>query len=105
MVAALLAISLQLSALSYSYAGIAVNAPTPKRPLAQPQLPVFFHLPDFTLTDQNGKSVTLKDIKGPWIADFIFTRCSSQCPMMTERAKRIASRAPGARLVSFSLDP
>ena len=69
------------------------------------QLPVFYKLPPFTLTDQNNAKVSLADIKEPWIADFIFTRCSSQCPMVTQRVRKAAERLPGMRFVSFSLDP
>lgn len=99
------AFSLLLFLAAAAHAAEGVIAPSPTRPLApSKQLPVFFKVPAFTLTDQDGKDFGLKDLKGPWIADFIFTRCSSQCPMMTDRAKRLAARAPGVRLVSFSLD-
>lgn len=71
--------------------------------------PVYGRIPDFSLTDQRGRPVTLADLRGaPWIADFIFTRCGGQCPMMTARMRAIQERLPPGspmRLVSISVDP
>lgn len=72
----------------------------------EPELPIYGRVPDFTLTERSGKHVTLKDLAGkPWIADFIFTRCAGICPMMTSKMALLARELPGARLVSFSVDP
>lgn len=39
----------------------------------------------FTLTDQNGKTVTEKDFENKiYVADFFFTRCGTICPIMTD---------------------
>ncbi|MBD0850373.1 SCO family protein [Maribacter arenosus] len=39
---------------------------------------------DFSLTNQNGKTVTQKDYEGKiYIADFFFTTCPTICPIMT----------------------
>ena len=69
-------------------------------------------VPDFTLTDRSGRPVRLADLAGRWwIADFIFTRCTGVCPLLTARMSSIAaslSKIPGGdgvRLVSFSVDP
>lgn len=62
-------------------------------------------VPDFELTDASGKAVRRADIRGPWVASFIFTRCGGQCPMMTAVMKGLASRLPGISMVSFSVDP
>lgn len=64
-------------------------------------------VPEFSLTDQNGQSVTLNTLKGcVWIADFIFTHCGGQCPMMTAQMVRLQrALPPDIRLVSFSVDP
>ncbi len=61
-------------------------------------------VPDFSLTDQEGRTVCRRDYSGRvWIAGFIFTRCSSICPRVTERMA--ALRRPGLDLVSFTVDP
>ena len=52
-----------------------------EQPVSNGPLHVLFQLPDFALTNQAGKLVTLADLKGQvWIADFIFTRCPGPCP-------------------------
>ena len=72
-------------------------------------LPVMWNAPDFKLTNRDGRTVTLKDLKGaPWVADFIFTRCPASCPMMTARLARFNRDLPRnfpVHLVSFSVDP
>src|SRR5262249_58518820 len=41
-----------------------------------PKLATFYPVPDFSLTDQTDKTVTLHELKGKvWVADFIFTNC------------------------------
>jgi protein SCO1/2 len=41
-------------------------------------------IPAFSFTDQDGKTVTEKTVDGKiYVADFIFTRCGSICPKMT----------------------
>jgi protein SCO1/2 len=41
-------------------------------------------IPAFSFTDQDGKTVTEKTVEGKiYVADFIFTRCGSICPRMT----------------------
>ena len=40
---------------------------------------------DFSLTNQNGKTITQSDYKGKiYIADFFFTTCPTICPIMTK---------------------
>ena len=71
--------------------------------------PIFGHLPDFTLTNRDGRPVSLGDLAGkPFIADFIFTRCGVSCPLMTQRMAKLARELPRAkeiRFVSFTVDP
>ena len=66
-------------------------------------------VPDFALVSQRGDTVDLRDLAGRiWIADFIFTRCTSTCPMMTERMLDLADALGDVsrlRFVSFSVDP
>lgn len=62
--------------------------------------------PEFSLTDQEGRSVAKSDLAGKvWIADFIFTRCSGICPVMTSRMYGLQDRLKEVRLVSFTSDP
>ena len=45
---------------------------------------------DFSLTNQNGKTVTQKDYEGKiYIADFFFTTCPTICPIMTKNMATI----------------
>ncbi len=74
-----------------------------------PTLPVYVTMTDFVLTNQDGKKVTLADLRGQvWIADAIFTRCPGQCLTMSEHMKEIQAGLPSGlpiRLVSFTTDP
>jgi cytochrome oxidase Cu insertion factor (SCO1/SenC/PrrC family) len=64
---------------------------------------------DFTLTNQNGGTVTLADLRGRvWVADIIFTRCLGPCPRMTQQMKLLqdALRADSrTKLVTLTTDP
>ena len=63
-----------------------------------------FHSPvgDFTLTNQQGRAVSLRDLRGQiWIADIIFTRCAGPCPKMTQRMSDLQKALPPARPVKF----
>lgn len=73
----------------------------------EPPLTKYYPLPDFSLTDQTMRTVTLADLKGKvWIADFIFTSCGGMCPMMTDKMRKLADTLPAdIRLVSFTVDP
>lgn len=69
-------------------------------------LPVYGNVPDFSLTDQAGRTVRLGDLKGRvWIADFIYTGCGAACPLMTQNLGRVGKELPEVRLVSFTVDP
>lgn len=84
------------------------------RPPAEP-LPVLGTIPDFTLTDQAGRTVGREDLLGaPWVADLVFTRCVLVCPLMSTKMAALdrdlphaggAAGGPAARLVSISVDP
>jgi protein SCO1/2 len=72
-------------------------------------LPVYGQVADFTLTNQNGRAVSLADLRGQvWVADIIFTRCPGPCAKMTQRMKEIQQALPASsqtRLVSLTTDP
>lgn len=54
------------------------------------QLPVIGNLPEFSLTNQLGKTFGLDDLKGKvWLADIIFTRCPGPCAVMTKRMSEL----------------
>jgi len=75
---------------------------------AAPKAPeVIARVPDFRLTERDGSTVTRADLTGhPWVADFIFTRCVTSCPVITARMKELRRRLPPeVRSVSFSVDP
>lgn len=80
-----------------------------------PELNVGDVLPDYTLTNQLGRTIHLADFRGQALAmTFIFTRCPLPdfCPRMTERFAEVTQRlkekrdAPrNWRLLSVSFDP
>lgn len=78
--------------------------------LRRPEPPLAFgQVPDFQLTNRDGRTVRLSDLAGEvWIADFIFTRCPASCPIMTSRMA-LLNRELGDDLdfrpVSISVDP
>ena len=81
-------------------------------PGAVPPPPVLSEIPDFTLTDQDGRTVRRADLLGaPWVADLIFTRCVLACPVMSGKMAILDRELPGGnggppvRLVSISVDP
>jgi cytochrome oxidase Cu insertion factor (SCO1/SenC/PrrC family) len=66
-------------------------------------------VPDFSLLERNGQRVTKADLLGKvWIADFIFTRCVEQCPLVNSRMvalQQAFAAEDDVRLVSISVDP
>ena len=89
--------------------GAIVALPLLHRVLGPPELPlpVLGSVPAFQFQDQNGAPFGPQTLAGkPWVADFIFTRCPTVCPVMTERLAALAPQL-GARvhLVSLSVDP
>lgn len=73
------------------------------------KLDVLGEIPDFALTDQTGKPFARADLEGKVvIANFIFTRCPTVCPVFTARMQRLTERladSKGLLFVSFSVDP
>jgi protein SCO1 len=74
-------------------------------------------LPDFSLTDQYGRTITWDSLRGKIVvADFFFTHCPSICPPMTLNMKRLQESIYNGKRVgdktnkmvhflSFSIDP
>ena len=75
-------------------------------PPAEP-LPVLGTVPAFHFQDQNSAPFGPETLRGkPWVADFIFTRCPTVCPLMTERLAALAPRLGNRlHLVSLSVYP
>lgn len=72
-------------------------------------LPVLFQVPDFTLTNQQGKEISAADLRGQvWLADIIFTSCAGPCPDMTRRIADLQSAIPSnapVKFVTLTTDP
>ncbi|MFC4556939.1 SCO family protein [Virgibacillus kekensis] len=71
-----------------------------------------YEVQDFTFTNQAGEKISKEDLKGEfWVADFIFTNCTTVCPPMTANMAKLQDQLKEAgleeevKLVSFSVDP
>jgi protein SCO1 len=66
-------------------------------------------LPSFSLLDQNGRVVTDHALRGRLaVINFVYTRCSSVCPMLTAKLKMLQGKlrdVRGVQYVSISVDP
>lgn len=78
----------------------------------QPELPpVLGQVPDFQLTNQDGREISWStDYKGSvLLVNFIFTRCPTVCPLLSRQMEKVQTRlltaAPYIRLLSISVDP
>ena len=66
---------------------------------------------DFEFTTQDGDTLSLNDLKGQWwIADFIFTNCTTVCLPMTSNMVQLQAKLKEAnldevQLISFTVDP
>ena len=71
--------------------------------------PTYGEVPAFVLIDQDGQPVSTDTLRGSvWVADFIFTRCAGQCPLMSAQMARLARALRhhrSVKLVSFTVDP
>jgi protein SCO1/2 len=66
-------------------------------------------VPDFTLTERSGASMSLAQLRGKiWIADFIYTNCTDTCPLQTAMMAKLQDEyasKPEVQLVSITVDP
>ena len=73
------------------------------------ELKTYGDVPRFGLTERSGDSVTLESLRGKvWVASFIFTRCSGQCPLLCSELREIQNKfrfKDKFRLLSISVDP
>ena len=75
------------------------------------RLPVIGPAPGFTLTSQDGATVSLGDFRGKAVAvTFIFASCTDTCPLLTDKMARVqdelgADFGPKVAFVSITVDP
>jgi protein SCO1/2 len=65
-------------------------------------------LSSFAFVDQHGERIDNSSLRGHvWILDFMFTSCTSACPLLTSRLVLLERRLrdESVRFVSFSVDP
>lgn len=76
--------------------------------LRQRTVSTYGSVPDFQLTNQDGKPFGSANLRGKiWIADFIYTTCPGPCPMLSTRMSELQEplKNTDVHLVSFSVDP
>lgn len=80
--------------------------PLPQEPA---ELPVLAEVPELSLVRSDGRAVTRADLAGtPWVADFVFTRCVTLCPILTSRMLAVGEgleEGRDFRRVSVTVDP
>lgn len=78
-------------------------------PKPEGQVAIGEPMPDFTLLDQDGRTVRLSQLRGQLVAvDFIYTRCPlpDVCPRLSANFARLQKRFGGKMtLLSITLDP
>lgn len=76
--------------------------------LRQRTVSTYGSVPEFQLTNQDGKHFGSADLRGKiWIADFIYTTCPGPCPMISNRMSELQQplEKTDVHLVSFTVDP
>jgi cytochrome oxidase Cu insertion factor (SCO1/SenC/PrrC family) len=72
-------------------------------------LPVYAVVPDFQLVNRNDQPIQRADLWGKiWVADFIFTHCPDECPLMSAEMARLQvdmADIENFRSVSITVDP
>jgi protein SCO1/2 len=67
-------------------------------------------VPDFTLEDQSGKSVSMADQRGKLVlVTFLYTHCPDVCPLITQNLNQalqaLGPRRDDVRVLAVSVDP
>jgi protein SCO1 len=86
-------------------AAAALDVPVP---LPAHRIAIGEQIPDFALTDQYGRRLSLSSFRGRVVAiDFIYTRCPlpDVCPRLSANFASVQRRAPDAVLLSVTVDP
>lgn len=66
------------------------------------------HVGEFQLVDQWGDPVTRESLLGtPWVANFVFARCVTHCPMMSRKIMELNQELADVpvRFVTITVDP
>lgn len=73
------------------------------------ELKRYWPVQEFSFVDQNSSPIGLKDLKHKvWVANFLFTRCSEQCPFLLSQLQKLQKAfllKESFRIVSFTVDP
>ena len=70
--------------------------------------PTLLEVPAFELTSQKAEPFGSEQLRDEvWIANFVFTRCPTICPLLTSQMKELSDTLADTpvRFVSFSVDP
>lgn len=76
--------------------------------LRQRSVSSYGSVPEFQLTNQDGKNFGSSDLRGKiWIADFVYSTCPGPCPMISSRMSELQKpfEKTDVHLVSFTVDP
>lgn len=72
-------------------------------------LPVLSYVRSFSFSNQEGRTITQKDMEGKvYVAEYFFTTCKGICPKMNSNVRQIAkdyAGEPDFRILSFTVDP
>ena len=72
-------------------------------------LPMLGSVPEFSLTNLDGKTIGSKDLAGNiYVVDLIFTQCAGTCPILTAQLASLQHsliKTTNVKLVSISVDP
>ncbi len=97
-----------VTAANIYYGFILLNRDKEPEPISAQNMPGR-PVPDFSLTECRGSTVTKEDLLGRvWVADFFFTTCPGPCLTLTAKMKELQGkidRLQEVRLVSFTIDP
>jgi protein SCO1/2 len=71
--------------------------------------PVLSYVQPFSFTDQDGKTITNKDVAGKvYVAEYFFTTCKGICPKLNTNLKAVYEKyknTKGFLILSHSVDP
>lgn len=76
---------------------------------AHPKFPPISTVQPFAFPDQDGKTITNKDVNGKiYVATFFFTTCTSVCPRLNNNLKPVYTEfknEPNFLILSYTCDP
>lgn len=76
------------------------------RPAPPARVEGYPEAPEFSVAAHDGTTLKRDDLRGrPWLAAFVFTRCTTVCPVLTTRLADLGKSLPApVRIVTFSVD-